>query len=52
MEYPATDAVMTIHNVEGGTEDLVVTLTGGSSGRVELDGLPGGTYEVQMLSNG
>jgi hypothetical protein len=50
VQYPARDAVMTIRDVGGGAEDLVVTLNGGSSGRVEVDGLPGGKYEVQMVS--
>jgi hypothetical protein len=50
LQYPARDAVMTIRDVGGGAEDLVVTLTGRSSGRVEVDGLPGGKYEVQMVS--
>jgi hypothetical protein len=50
LQYPAADAVMTIRSPGGSAEDLVVALTGGSSGRVEVDGLPGGKYEVQMVS--
>jgi hypothetical protein len=50
LDYPTNDAVLTIKNVGGGTEDLVVTLTGGTNGKVEVDGLPGGKYEVEMVS--
>jgi hypothetical protein len=50
LEYPAGDAVLTTRTVDGGAEDLVLTLMGGASGRVEIDGLPGGNYEVQMVS--
>jgi hypothetical protein len=49
LEYPAADSVLMVRNV-GGAEDLVVTLMGGASGKVEIDGLPGGKYEVQMVS--
>jgi hypothetical protein len=31
---------------------LVMTLTGGTNGKVEVDGLPGGKYEVEMVSEG
>lgn len=51
LEYPANDAVLTIRSVGGGSEDLVATLTGGTSGRLEIDGLPGGGYEVQVVPN-
>jgi hypothetical protein len=50
--YPANDAVLTIKNVGGGIEDLVMTLMGGTNGKVEVDGLPGGKYEVEMISEG
>ena len=53
LSYPAADAVLTIRNVGGvGAEDSVVTLMGGASGKVEVDGLPGGRYEVEMVSKG
>ena len=48
--YPANDTVLAIKNVGGGTEDLVVTLTSGTNGKVEVDGLPGAKYEVEMVS--
>jgi hypothetical protein len=50
LDYPANDVVLTIKNVGGGTEDLVATLTGGANEKVEVDGLPEGKYEVEMVS--
>ena len=47
LEYPSADAVLAI---QGGGKDVVLDLEGGGSGRVEVDGLEGGSYEVSMTS--
>lgn len=49
LDYPANDAVLTIKNVGGGTEDLVVTLTSGTNGKVEVDGLPGVSMKLRWF---
>lgn len=41
LDHPAKDVALTIPDIGRGAEDPAVTLTGGSSGKVEIDGLLG-----------
>ncbi len=47
LEYPSTDATVMIQGVG---KDVVLDLEGGKSGRVEVDGLGGGSYMVSMMT--